>query len=253
MCPTASTPSNEPRTYRRLSDETARLTLRDSIYNAKPPFTRSVGSASAALVQALGDFRPELKACIEVADPIEPGLQYALRIKLTGHPGVATIVDGIELRRISGVNPDHSPIESRTTAEACFAGVLSMLELPPSSFISELHMIYRYDGCTPKDVIAKSVVQELATRAFPAWRAAHPEHICPSSLADLGEHTKYDAKDIPTDPWGRPYRILCGTALPNGAKDIGVMSMGRDGIASTPDDVESWNTLGIVRGDGGGH
>ena len=52
---------------------------------------------------------------------------------------------------------------------------------------------------------------------------------CPS-VQDLVGSKKLEAGKT-TDPWGKPYKVVCGD------DDIRVMSSGRDGKEGTPDDV----------------
>jgi hypothetical protein len=105
--------------------------------------------------------------------------------------------------------------------------------------------VLRYDDCTPKVFIAKAIVQRYASTAFDRWSSANPTKSCPRSLEELEPFMGDEA--TATDPWGRPYKLLCGRALPAGAKGIGVMSLGADGRAGTDDDVESWDDKRITR------
>ena len=85
--------------------------------------------------------------------------------------------------------------------------------------------------------IAKATVKKYAFEAYPSWSAAHPDKSCPDKLEDLNEYM--NNKDI-NDPWGHPYKMMCGQNLPAGAKGLAVMSDGEDGKEGTTDDVKSW-------------
>jgi hypothetical protein len=85
--------------------------------------------------------------------------------------------------------------------------------------------------------IARATVKKYAFEAFPMWTAFHPGVMCPATLADLAPHAESAS---PTDPWGNGYVVLCGDALPVGAKHLAVLSLGPDGKRDTADDVKSW-------------
>lgn len=87
-----------------------------------------------------------------------------------------------------------------------------------------------------KDQLAKIAVTKLAMEAYPQWAMAKPGKACPDSLAELIEYAEVKAED----PWGRPYRLLCGANLPANAIGLAVVSDGADGKADTDDDVKSW-------------
>jgi general secretion pathway protein G len=89
-----------------------------------------------------------------------------------------------------------------------------------------------------KDKIARMAIEKYAFEAFPSWSAAHPDKACPDKLEDLNEYT--NSKDI-KDPWGNPYKMLCGPNLPAGAKGLAVISNGEDGKEGTSDDLKSWD------------
>ena len=56
------------------------------------------------------------------------------------------------------------------------------------------------------------------------WSRSTPTRRCPDKLEDLNEYM--NNKDI-KDPWGDPYKMMCGQNLPPGAKGIAVMSPAR--------------------------
>lgn len=86
--------------------------------------------------------------------------------------------------------------------------------------------------------IAKMTVQDFTYKAFPLWQRSHSDKGCPDRLEDISEYM--DKKDT-KDPWGNPYKMLCGQNLPPGAKGgFAVMSAGEDGKEGTSDDIKSW-------------
>jgi hypothetical protein len=84
--------------------------------------------------------------------------------------------------------------------------------------------------------LAKRTTEKYAFEAYPSWSAQHPEKMCPASIAELREYMSGDEKD----PWGHPYKMMCGQDLPAGAKGLAVMSLGPDGKDGTADDIKSW-------------
>jgi hypothetical protein len=85
--------------------------------------------------------------------------------------------------------------------------------------------------------IAKATVTKYAYEAYPSWSQANPSKACPETLTELNEFM--NNKDI-NDPWGMPYKMMCGQNLPAGAKGLAVMSAGEDQKEGTADDVKSW-------------
>jgi hypothetical protein len=85
--------------------------------------------------------------------------------------------------------------------------------------------------------IARATVKKYAFEAYPSWSATNPSKACPDDLLALNEYM--NGKDI-RDPWGNPYKMMCGQSLPPGAKGIAVMSAGEDGKEGTADDIKSW-------------
>jgi IPT/TIG domain/Type II secretion system (T2SS), protein G len=93
-------------------------------------------------------------------------------------------------------------------------------------------------GRASKEDIATVMVKKYAYEAYPSWAASHPDRMCPDRLQEL---TEYMSEADVTDPWGQPYRMMCGANLPPGAKGIAVMSSGKDGKEGTVDDIRSWD------------
>jgi general secretion pathway protein G len=85
--------------------------------------------------------------------------------------------------------------------------------------------------------IAKLTVKKFADEAYPQWSTHHPDKGCPDQLSDLSDYM--NSKSI-KDPWGNPYKMMCGQSLPAGAKGLAVMSFGEDGKEGTEDDIKSW-------------
>jgi general secretion pathway protein G len=88
-----------------------------------------------------------------------------------------------------------------------------------------------------KSDIAELTVKKYAYEAYGGWSQANPNKSCPDKLEDLNEYM--NNKDI-KDPWGTPYKMMCGQNLPAGAKGIAVMSAGEDTKEGTEDDIKSW-------------
>jgi general secretion pathway protein G len=88
-----------------------------------------------------------------------------------------------------------------------------------------------------KEDIARATVKSYAYDAFPQWSAANPSKACPDDISALGEYM--NSTDV-KDPWGTPYRMLCGQNLPPGAKGLAVFSAGPDQKDNTSDDIKSW-------------
>jgi len=85
--------------------------------------------------------------------------------------------------------------------------------------------------------IARIAAGKLAGEAYPRWQASHPDKACPDGIAELAPFTNHNNV---TDPWGHPYRMSCGAALPRGAQGIAISSLGEDGQDGTDDDIRSW-------------
>jgi len=86
--------------------------------------------------------------------------------------------------------------------------------------------------------IAKTATKQYAFDAYTQWSQAHPSKACPDKIEELSEFMN-EKKSV--DPWGSPYKMLCGPNAPAGVKPIGVMSFGEDQKEGTEDDVKSWD------------
>ena len=85
--------------------------------------------------------------------------------------------------------------------------------------------------------IAKATVQKFAYEAYTQWSVANRDKACPANIEELTPFM--NSKDI-KDPWGTPYKLMCGQNLPAGAKGLAVMSFGEDQKEGTGDDIKSW-------------
>lgn len=86
--------------------------------------------------------------------------------------------------------------------------------------------------------IAGLAAKKFATEAYPLWQTSHPGKTCPEKLDDLNEWA--DSKDG-KDPWGTPFKMVCGPDAPPAAKGFGVISFGEDMKEGTADDIKSWD------------
>lgn len=96
---------------------------------------------------AFSDLTPEIRECIRKADQIVPNLQYTLRARMFGRPGVGSFVESAQFLRIDGVKGTE-PVEVKSDAGSCVEALITSLALPPSEGSSELLMVVRYDGCS---------------------------------------------------------------------------------------------------------
>lgn len=79
---------------------------------------------------------------------------------------------------------------------------------------------------------ARWLVRRLANEQFPAWRASHPDQLCPDRLSDLD--------DTVLDPWGHALEYTCDPRLlPAASSGIAITSTGEDGTFATDDDIGS--------------
>lgn len=97
-------------------------------------------------------------------------------------------------------------------------------------------MVMRQFGTARRD-IAVATVGKYVNEAYPMWAQANPDKVCPPSLEALAEFANGKGNK---DPWGQPYRLLCGPTLPPGVSGLAVVSSGPDQQADTADDIKSW-------------
>jgi hypothetical protein len=86
--------------------------------------------------------------------------------------------------------------------------------------------------------IARIATKRLAFESFPQWAASHPQLECPPTIEALLEYSEPMAK---VDPWGTPYKMLCGASLPPDVLGLGVFSFGPDRVEGNADDIHSWD------------
>jgi hypothetical protein len=94
-------------------------------------------------------------------------------------------------------------------------------------------------GKDANQTLAKRVVTEYATIAYPTWARDHPAERCPDDLADIAAFTGNPGLPI-KDPWGTEYRMYCGEIMPVRLPGIAVLSFGPDRTENTADDIRSW-------------
>jgi hypothetical protein len=83
---------------------------------------------------------------------------------------------------------------------------------------------------------ARSMTKQLAFEAYPQWSQTHTTKMCPDKIDELAEFVN---EPHLADPWGHPYKMLCGPAAPPDAKGMLVVSLGEDGQDGTADDIKS--------------
>jgi hypothetical protein len=125
---------------------------------------------------------------------------------------------------------DQWPAELRT----CVAGARDQPELGACMMRRAPHAPQGMGAS--KAELAKVKAKKYALEAYPQWLAAHPDKACPDRLEELNE---YMTDNDTLDPWGRPYRMMCGPTVA-GAKGLAVVSAGEDGKGGTADDIKSW-------------
>jgi hypothetical protein len=140
--------------YRRLPDEAAVERLRDEMAKVETVASATDRRVTHAVAAAIDDLAVELQHCLRDADAPRPDQRYVIRVYLTGN-SVATVVSRVALKRVDAKS--GATIETATKAEACFNSIFHMLELPPSTFVTQYSTAFRADFCTttkpaPSDV-----------------------------------------------------------------------------------------------------
>jgi len=125
---------------------------------------------------------------------------------------------------------DQWPAELRT----CVAGAKDQPELGACMTHHAAHASQMIGAS--KAELAKLKAKKYAVEAYPQWLAAHPDKACPDKLEELNA---YMTDNDTLDPWGRPYRMMCGPTMA-GARGLAVISAGEDGKGGTADDIKSW-------------
>jgi hypothetical protein len=80
--------------------------------------------------------------------------------------------------------------------------------------------------------ITRIKLKKYAYEAYPSWREAEPDRLCPDSLHELDA---YMGREDDHDAWGRPLEFRCGP----GARGLWLRSAGEDGTFDTADDLDS--------------
>lgn len=97
-------------------------------------------------------------------------------------------------------------------------------------------MIMKQFGSARRE-LAAAAVAKIVNEAYPMWAQANPDKQCPASMEALLD---FSNSKVNRDPWGKPYRLLCGPDAPTGVVGIAVVSNGPDQREGTEDDVKSW-------------
>jgi hypothetical protein len=234
VCP-PSTPSGlrgkDPKDggYLALSDDAAVDALSAAI-KAGAVFheTNDTQKRFDALQGAMSDMRPEIQSCLRTADGAKPETQYELVLTMTGDSAGSHVI-GTSVKRVDGVNADHTPLLAKTDAEACVAKLFARLALPPGNGLAEYHTFIRYDFCMPTATMALATVGVYAD-AYRRWSADHRGTACPAALSDLNSYARRTNTD---DPWSQPYVMRCS------ANAFEVLSAGPDRRLGTADDLTS--------------
>lgn len=87
-----------------------------------------------------------------------------------------------------------------------------------------------------KQQVARRAMQDLAG-GYASWAKVNPGKSCPADAEELGRAI---GRTPAEDPWGMPYRVLCGSSLPPQTGGLGLFSSGPDQLPNTADDVRSW-------------
>ncbi|HEX4453253.1 MAG TPA: hypothetical protein VH143_20420 [Kofleriaceae bacterium] len=189
--------------------------------SSPPPPVAPQPDPTAACDQAVGHLVGQV-----TPDPLGDDERAQIR-HVSAHVVQHCVADGWSATTLKCLND----AATHAAAQAC-AGTLTA---------AQLHALGDADGprrsADPHE-LAVIAVKQYAFEAYPRWAVEHPDQACPGALAELRELTSFDS-DL--DPWGHPYRVLCGASLPAGVKGLGVQSAGPDGQLDTADDVRSWD------------
>lgn len=106
--------------------------------------------------------------------------------------------------------------------------------------------------------LTEDKIRRYLTEAYPKWMADHPREVaanapalpCPEKLADLNKYMRHwtalldGSKERADDVWRQPLVLWCGANLPPDMKGVAVISIGKDGIKGTADDIKAWACAG---------
>lgn len=90
------------------------------------------GPAFKALIAAVHDLHDGLVACAQAADRIAAPQRYLLHITIEGDASVGAIVGDVDVKRLVAAGVDQPELRVSTSARACIASLLTVIELPPS-------------------------------------------------------------------------------------------------------------------------
>jgi hypothetical protein len=127
-----------------LPDEAAVQKLREEMAKVETLPTATDRRVLQAVTDAIDDLGVELQRCLRAADAPRPDQRYVIRVYLTGN-SVATMVSRVALKRVEVKG--QTSTELATKAETCFNDIFQMLELPPSTFVSQYSTTIRADFC----------------------------------------------------------------------------------------------------------
>lgn len=127
--------------------------------------------------------------------------------------------------------PKHHLLFAVISIGSCFAiGLAAYFEFvatrPPS-----------FHELPPRTALALDNLHDLATVAFPVWRAAHPGTACPASIEELA---RYSSASIHGPYRATPIRYSCDESImPAHVHGIILVDPGEDDRFGTGDDLTS--------------
>jgi hypothetical protein len=130
--------------YRRLADEETVQKLREEMAKVETVPSASDRRVTQAVSDALDDLAGELQRCLRAADAPKPDQRYVVRVYLDGN-SMATVVSRVALKRVE--MKGTTAVEIATKAEPCFNNIFHLLELPPSTFVTQYSTTFRADFC----------------------------------------------------------------------------------------------------------
>jgi hypothetical protein len=137
------------RPYRRLS-AAARDGLRREILALVGRRKRGISACVPFnLVKvAINDDMPALRACV-ARESESRDAEYVLDLQLVGAAGVATVIDQVQVRRITELRADGSLVLAPSGAQPCIAEFLSRLAFFGCEGRARLEIVFRAEDCRP--------------------------------------------------------------------------------------------------------